>query len=373
MKKHMLIASMVALSGCLTTPQISEPSRPAAPATTRGGITATETPRHTQQAAEIGIVEGTRTHSAGAKDAQEETADAQTAEIDAWIGDACPKALGPALWSSCVQRQAHAIEAGLPSTEGLAADMRSWIAEACPRTLGPALWSSCVQRQINAVNAGLPSTERLAAEMRGWIAEACPRTLGPALWSSCVQRQVNAVNAGLPSTGRGNTSTARPSPANVEESATTRRETTPATGTETVAEDELEPRAPSRPPRDPAPHLPEPKNGERWLCGDGMSSWVLDRIRDGEMETPNSTIVLTRESPRHQARGTGKIAVAGVIHETHFEIEGISRRWDWNFDEEENATLDTFVIKGDGWGAYYDFRGVKGSTTPSELMECVQG
>ena len=94
------------------------------------------------------------------------------------------------------------------------------------------------------------------------------------------------------------------------------------------------------------------------------------------MEMPEATIVLTRESPRSQARGTGKIAVAGVIHDTHFEIVGINRRWDWNVDEQAGGALDAFVIKNDGGGAYYDFRGVEGAQTsawPRELLQCVQG
>ena len=107
-----------------------------------------------------------------------------------------------------------------------------------------------------------------------------------------------------------------------------------------------------------------------------MSLWVLDVIKDGRTETPESTIVLTRESPRDQAIGTGKIAVAGVTHDTHFEIEGIDRRWDWNFDNEAGGALDTFVISSDGEGAYYDFRGVEGpktSTGPREFLPCVEG
>jgi len=132
---------------------------------------------------------------------------------------------------------------------------------------------------------------------------------------------------------------------------------------------------PAQPPKDPAPHLPKPKNGERWLCVNNMSAWFLDLINEEMMEMPKSMIVLTRESPRSQARGTGKIAVAGVIHDTHFEIEGINRRWDWNVDEQAGKALDALVIKNDGGGAYYDFRGVKGvqtSTWPRELLQCMQ-
>ena len=73
-----------------------------------------------------------------------------------------------------------------------------------------------------------------------------------------------------------------------------------------------------------------------------------------------------RESPRDQARGTGKIAVGGVIHKTDFQIEGISRRWDWNDGE------DAIVIGPSGQGGYYDFRLAddEGRGTASSFFKC---
>ena len=365
MRKHMLIASIVALSGCLTTPQISEPAGPGAPATTGGKITATETPRHTQQGAENGVEDQSKLRSAGAEHAAGQTSDADTAKINAWIDEACPRLVGPASWSRCVERERKAVNAGLPSTEGLPADIRAWIDEACPRLVGPASWSRCVKRERRAVNAGLPSTEGLPAEIRAWIDEACPRLVGPASWSRCIRRELNAVSAGLPSGGSSREG-AHATPTNNAGESTIERSATPApTQAESGETNERVAEVPPKRPKDPAPQLPKPENGERWLCGDIWKT-LLSTL-------PEPTIVLTRESPRDQASGTGRIAVGGVIHETHFEIQGISRRWDWNFDDEENAALDTFVIKSDGSGAYYDFRGITGSTRPSEILQCVQG
>ena len=313
MKKHMLIASILALSGCLTTPQISEPARPAAtaaPATTGGEITATETPRHAQHAVENGIEDQSKPRIAGAEHATGQTGDADTAKINAWIDEACPRLVGPASWSRCVERERKAVNAGLPSTEGLPADIRAWIDEACPRLVGPAGWSRCVKRERKAVNAGLPSTEGLPADIRAWIDEACPRLVGPASWSRCIRRELNAVSAGLPSGGSSSGEGAHATPANSAEERTVERSATPAsTQAESGETNERVAEVPPKPPKDPAPHLPKPENGERWLCGD-VWEMLLSTV-------PEPTIVLTRESPRDQARGTGKIAVGGVIHETH--------------------------------------------------------
>ena len=369
MNKYMLIASILALSGCLTTPEISEPGRSAttaAPATTGGETTTTETPGHAQHTVDNTTEDQSKPRSARAERATGQTDDAEMANIEAWIDDACPRGLGPAIWSRCVQRERAAVNAGLPTTDGLPTDIRAWIDDACPRGLGPAIWSRCVQRERTAVNAGLPTTDGLPADIRAWIHEACPRGLGPAIWSRCIRRELNAVSAGLPTRGSSSGDRAHATPGSKTEKRTAERATPPASTQATSGEtDEHVAEVPPEPPKDPAPHLPKPENGERWLCGD---AWDMLFPTMGE-----PIIVLTRESPRDQATGTGKIAVGGVTHESHFKIEGISRRWDWNFNDEENGALDTFVINGDGSGAYYDFRGVKGSTGPSEILECMQG
>ena len=68
--------------------------------------------------------------------------------------------------------------------------------------------------------------------------------------------------------------------------------------------------------------------------------------------------------------------MAGVIHKTEFEIEGVGRRWDWTFEGRGNTSLDTIVIDNDGSGAYYDFRGLgwlETSTRASEHLRCAEG
>ena len=70
---------------------------------------------------------------------------------------------------------------------------QAWIDDSCPRSLGPALWSDCVQRQMDALNRGMPDTSALATSDQAWIEDSCPRSLGPALWSDCVQHQVEAI------------------------------------------------------------------------------------------------------------------------------------------------------------------------------------
>ena len=425
MTKYALLTSILVLAGCVTNPERPPPPPPAAtttPATTAGEITTIETPSSAKRTPNSDDPQDTQTHRAAAQRADDDAVNAETAKINAWIDDACPRLLGHASWSRCVRRERNAVNAGLPSTKGLPADIRAWIDDACPRLLGPASWSRCVRRERNAVNAGLPSTKGLPADIRAWIDDACPRLLGPASWSRCVRRERNAVNAGLPSTkgltadirawiedacprllgpgswsrcvqrqlqavgtglpntGRSSAETAHTAPANARGENTIRWvESTPPTPGGTMARIDPEPKAPSRPPEDPAPHLPKPKNGERWLCvdaWDGLWPALLSSIEDGEGVPPEPTIVLTRETPRDQAKGTGKIGVAGIIHKTQFEIEGVSRRWDWNFEGRWSTALDTIVIDNDGSGAYYDFRGLgwlETSTRASEHLRCVEG
>ena len=118
---------------------------------------------------------------------------ARPADDQAWVDDSCPRNLGPALWSRCVQRQVDALSRGMPDISGLAASDQAWIEDSCPRNLGSALWSACVQRQVDAVNRGMPDISGLAASDQAWIEDSCSRNLGPALWSGCVQRAVEAI------------------------------------------------------------------------------------------------------------------------------------------------------------------------------------
>ena len=310
MTKYALLTSILVLTGCVTNPEKPPIPPPAAttspattsPATTAGEITTIETPSSAKRTPNSDDPQDTQTHRAAAQRADDDAVNAETAEIKAWIDDVCPRLLGPASWSRCVRHERKAVNAGLPSTKGLPAEIRAWIDDACPRLLGLASWSRCVRHERKAVNAGLPSTKGLPGDMRAWIDDACPRLLGPASWSRCVQRELQAVDAGLPNTGRSSAETAHTPPANARGENTIRGvETTPSMPGETMARDDPEPTAPSRPPVDPAPHLPKPKNGERWLCvdaWDGLWAALLSSIEDGKGVAPKPTIVLTRETPR---------------------------------------------------------------------------
>ena len=169
----------------------------------------------------------------------------------------------------------------------------------------------------------------------------------------------DAATAGLPSTrGAGAEATrARPMPPTYDDRFTT-VETTPTTARNAAPVREPEPKA----PKDPAPHLPKPSKGERWLCADyGFAASLI--------ATVDPDIVLTRETPRNEAEGRGKVAVAGVVHETVFRVVGVNRRWDWN------GGKDAILIKPGGLTAYYDFRGLGPleKTKPGGVLSCVQG
>ena len=250
--------------------------------------------------------------------------EAQTADEQAWIEEACPRGLGPDIWSDCVNRQLRALRQGLPELTGLASNDRAWIEEACPRGLGPDIWSDCVNRQLRALRQGLPELTGLASNDRAWIEEACPRGLGPDIWSDCVNRQLRALRQGLPE------EIAEPDP-----------------GDATAAH-----------PQAAVPRLRAPADGERWFCYTDELSALLD-------VPPN--IVLTREGRTDQPFGKGQVLVAGVIYDASFEIEGIDRRWDWN-------EFDMIAINPGGNGGYYNFRGLEPgeSAGPSQALWCLQ-
>ncbi len=220
--------------------------------------------------------------------------------------------------------------------------------------------------------AEAPDSTVLSAEERAWIEQACPRGIGPAMWKRCAERNLEALkagtgnptptksaaNAGLQSTkGAGvGAVRAQPVPATRGEGGTI-AETTSTTVRSVVAVSEQVPKL----PKDPAPHLPKPADNERWLCTSSIF---------GEGPEREPSIVLTRETPRNQPEGLGKVAVAGVVHEAVFRVEGVSRRWDWNTYD------DAIMIGPDGSAAYYNFRGLglfETKAKPSELLICVQG
>ena len=267
---------------------------------------------------------------------------------------------------------ARGLWAEAPDFTVLSTDERAWIERACPRVIGPASWKRCTGRNLEALKAGMPNLAGLSTDERAWIEQACPRVIGPASWKRCAGRNLEALKAatgsrtptksaakaGLQSTkGAGvGAVRAQPVPATGGERATI-AETTPATARSVATVSEKVPKL----PKDPAPHLPKPADNERWLCTSAIF---------GEGPEREPSIVLTRETPRNQPEGRGKVAVAGVVHEAVFRVEGVSRRWDWN------TNADAIVIRPDGRAAYYNFRGLglfETKTKPSELLTCVQG
>jgi hypothetical protein len=67
-------------------------------------------------------------------------------------------------------------------------------------------------------------------------------------------------------------------------------------------------------------------------------------------------------------RVSGKIHVAGIIHDATFEVNGFNRRW--NFDLSDDNTYDfAFIIKPNGDASYYDFSTEK-QTKPSLFLYC---
>ena len=84
---------------------------------------------------------------------------------------------------------AEAAIAALPAAD------QAWIRSSCTRELGPAIWTSCVQREVRAIRAGMPDISELPAADQAWIRSSCTRELGPAIWASCVQREAQTFRA----------------------------------------------------------------------------------------------------------------------------------------------------------------------------------
>ena len=269
---------------------------------------------------------------------------ARSSADQAWIETACPRAiLGPASWKTCAERNLQALREGVPDISALEAADQEWIESSCPRAiLGPASWKTCAERNLQALREGVPNLDKL-----NWSASATGNNAG----SEADQTQVQ--NGEPPA----HSITGGQAGSTIEAASTPGRAKQRTPPTMAAKPRETEPKT----PKDPAPHLPKPRGGERWLC-----------IEIGSFASPEDTptIVLTRESPRSEAEGIGKIAVAGPIHEALFEVTGIERRWDWN------EGLDTIVIDTTGSGAYYDFRWLEPGetkTAPSGHLYCVEG
>lgn len=114
-------------------------------------------------------------------------------EARAWIESSCPKALGPSLWNSCIQRESDALRRPLPDLTKVTPQEKAWIAQSCPAALGPRLALTCVTRELDAISAGIPSMKNLTHEQRAWVAQSCPRALGPHLYRACLLRELPAV------------------------------------------------------------------------------------------------------------------------------------------------------------------------------------
>lgn len=257
--------------------------------------------------------------------------------------------------------------------------------------LGAILLAGCVAMADTTTGAAGPESPRteeiagglwaeapdftvLSAEERAWIEQACPRGIGPASWKRCAERNLEALKArtgsrtptestgyaakaGLQSTRGVDVGAAHAQPVPATGGEVTIAETNPTPARSVAAVSEQVPKL----PKDPAPHLPKPADNERWLCASAIF---------GERPEREPSIVLTRETPRNKPKGRGKVAVAGVVYETVFSVEGVSRRWDWNTND------DAIVIGPDGSAAYYNFRGLglfETKAKPSKLLRCVQG
>lgn len=120
-----------------------------------------------------------------------------SSDKQAWVNQSCPRNLGPSLWSSCINREVHAIKRGLPDLSKLSESDRNWAYRSCPSSLGPSLAISCLDRELNALNAGMPNLEQLSSEKRAWVQQSCPQNLGPSLYKYCAEQEVRALTSGV--------------------------------------------------------------------------------------------------------------------------------------------------------------------------------
>ena len=67
---------------------------------------------------------------------------------------------------------------------------------------------------------------------------------------------------------------------------------------------------------------------------------------------------------------SGTVDFGGIVANTKFSIQGIERRWDWDFDADGRSD-SAIVLSTDGSARFYDFRGSSdGTATPSDLFQC---
>lgn len=124
--------------------------------------------------------------------------DALSFKMLMWVDSACPRSLGPSLWSSCVMREASAASSGKPDLSGLKPDLQAWVINSCPDSLGPSMTISCLDREKKALINGLPNILHLTQEQKRWVSSSCPRSLGPSLYVSCIERESAALGGTKP-------------------------------------------------------------------------------------------------------------------------------------------------------------------------------
>ena len=136
--------------------------------------------------------------------------------------------------------------------------------------------------------------------------------------------------------------------------------------------------------------LDKPEGGERWLCRDrwdrdesGAIELVAVRagdateaINEAKKEAEEAEIsdeaVNFIEALFKMSESAGVISVAGTTNFAAFEVRGVNRRWDWNWDEDDEGYQDTLIIEPNGNAAYYDFRDTE-RAKPNVLFKCTQG
>ena len=67
--------------------------------------------------------------------------------------------------------------------------------------------------------------------------------------------------------------------------------------------------------------------------------------------------------------GYGTVQAAGKTTYTVFSIEGLDRRWDWEWDN-VNGYRYSILLNPNGAAIYYDFVDASGSAKPKQFFKC---
>ena len=97
---------------------------------------------------------------------------------------------------------------------------------------------------------------------------------------------------------------------------------------------------------------------ETWKCCAGIFGAL--KCRD---LPPDLTATANRD------KGTGVVKLNGIAYDTQFNIEGFTRRWDWDWSEKLGGHQYAFIIDGARNGAYIEFKGEQ-SASPSLTFNC---